>query len=341
MDNFSTLSVEDRKNYFEVAARQIGIGEQIVEKDFWVCWTLKRLFSLQPLAESLIFKGGTSLSKVFNVIERFSEDVDISVNRKVLGFVDLQDPEQAKSTKQQTILIEKLSDACRAFVRNTIQVGFEKDVERLLGSKDWTVKPDPADKDGQTLLFYYPSVFNLDGYIRGMVRIEIGARSDHWPVHVHPVRPYVADRFSDVFKEPNANVRVLDAARTFWEKATILHKYAHLPEAKQVTARQSRHYYDFYRLLGSPYKQEALSNLELLKRVSIHKQIYFRAAWAKYEEAVPGTLKLIPSQRVSDAMMSDYSQMGDMFFGSQPSWETILETIRNFETEINSAQSAK
>lgn len=108
MDDFGKLPSKERNPYFELAARQLNLSDLMIEKDFWVCWTLKRLFSLPNVGTSLIFKGGTSLSKIFNVIERFSEDIDISVDRKHLGFSDDQDPEKASTSKRQQLLIEQL-----------------------------------------------------------------------------------------------------------------------------------------------------------------------------------------------------------------------------------------
>ena len=135
--------------------------------------------------------------------------------------------------------------------------------------------------------------------------------------------------------DPEVSVRVLTAKRTFWEKATILHMYAHLPESKPVPKRQSRHYYDFYRLLNSPFKAEALSELSLLDRVGEHKGIYFRAGWARYELAKKGSLRLLPEERVHKEMRRDYEAMREMFFGRVPDWDKIVESIKSFEKEFN------
>ena len=172
-------------------------------------------------------------------------------------------------------------------------------------------------------------------YIQQAVKIEMGSRSDHWPVELKTLTSIVSEQMPKAIASHEVSVRVLTAKRTFWEKATILHMYAHLPESKPVPKRQSRHYYDFYRLLGSPFKAEALGELSLLDRVAEHKGIYFRAAWAKYELAKKGSLRLMPEEGVLKEMQRDYDAMREMFFGQVSDWDEIVESIKSFEKDFN------
>jgi hypothetical protein len=133
----------------------------------------------------------------------------------------------------------------------------------------------------------------------------------------------------------NAEIRVLNIERTFWEKATILHQYAHYPDNKTVPERQSRHYFDFYCLLNSDGKTKALDNIDLLEKVAAHKNIYFKAAWANYLTAKKGSLKHIPEEKVMKAMEADYKAMNEMLAGEVPSWDDIIKKIKKFQTEIN------
>jgi len=336
VDEFSRQSAADRKPFLEAAATTSGLPFGIIEKDFWVCWTLKRLFELPTIRDHLIFKGGTTLSKIYAVIERFSEDIDVSIDRVHFGFVDGKDPEKAGSAKKQRQVIEELAGACRAFVQGELQTVLRAAIEKTLGTKKgWKLSPDGDDPDGQTLLFEYPAIDGQSlGYVRPSVKIELGARSDHWPSERRGVRPYLAEHVAEALRDPEAQVKVLDVARTFWEKATILHMYAHWPEGKKVSPRQSRHYYDLFRLLGTAHKVDAVAKPELLKRVAEHKRIYFRAGWAKYEAAGNGGLKLAPSEHVETAMKQDYAQMGEMIFGDAPTWAAIMVAIRAFEAEM-------
>lgn len=341
MDNFAKLTGEERKPYFETAAANDGrMGEHIIEKDFWICWTLKRLFTMKTLEGHLIFKGGTSLSKVFKVIERFSEDIDLSVSKELLGFAGDKDPERADSAKQRSKRIEELADACREFVKTTILPDLRATTKAALGATTgWKLEIDPDDGDGQTLLFQYPAASKpAGGYVVPVVKIEVGARSDHWPAHQHTLRPYLAEQVAKALTSPDATVKTLDATRTFWEKATILHSFAHYPADKTPAARQSRHYYDLYKLLQTKHQAEAAADQKLLARVAEHKSIYFRAGWANYEDAKRGTLKLMPGGRLEAIMKRDYEQMQEMIFGEAPEWKDILAAIKKFERTFNSAQ---
>jgi hypothetical protein len=202
-------------------------------------------------------------------------------------------------------------------------------------SDGWRLLVNEDDPDGQTLWFEYPSNASTEGYIRPSVKIEIGARSEHWPVSEYKIQSYLKEALKEKVIEPAVSVRVLNAERTFWEKATILHQYAHLPQGKKPPIRLSRHLYDFYCLLNSPVKQKALNEIGLLERVSTHKSIYFASAWANYQTAQKGTLKLsLPTHHLAE-LERDYRLMKAMFFGKIPEWEQILTDIQEFEAEFN------
>jgi hypothetical protein len=167
--------------------------------------------------------------------------------------------------------------------------------------------------------------------------MEFGARSDHWPVSMQTIKPYLQEAIPESV-DGKTFIRVLNVERTFWEKATILHMYAHYPEGKEIQSRQSRHYYDMYCLINSEFCELARNDIELLKRVADHKTIYFRSGWACYDKASPGTLKLIPGEEVLSKMADDYKAMEVMFFDVPPSWEDILGTLKEFEEEFNKSQ---
>jgi hypothetical protein len=309
---------------------------EIIEKDSWVVWILARLFSLDKIKSSLTFKGGTSLSKIYRTIDRFSEDIDISIERELLGFDHSCDPERAPSRKKQQGILESLSKACSNFVQSDLLTSLHEAIYAKFKTSDgWRVFIDPEDPDLQTLLFEYPSKTSKSSYIRPWVKIEIGARSEHWPVSDHKIESYAKEALQDKLHEPDIWVRVLNVERTFWEKATILHQYYHLPEHKSLPLRISRHFYDFYKLLTSDVKEKALLALPLLERVATHKSIYFASCWANYQTALKGTLKLIPPVRILSDLERDYGMMQSMFFRDIPDWNLILKTIQKFETEFN------
>jgi hypothetical protein len=297
---------------------------------------LEILFSLEKLKPYLTFKGGTSLSKIYGLIDRFSEDIDLSIERDFFGFGEPHNPENAPSKKKQNAIIDNLSKACSTYVQTEMLADLKDIFAAKLGITDgWQIFPDQKDPDAQTLLFAYPSETSKVGYIRPLVKIEIGARSEHWPVSEHRVQSYVKEALEEKIHEPEIMVRVLNAERTFWEKATILHQYVHLPTDKKIPSRISRHFYDFFRLLNSPIKEKALEESFLLERVANHKSIYFASGWANYGTARRGTLKFIPPSHVLKELQRDYLQMESMLFREIPSWELILKTIEQFEEEFN------
>lgn len=338
MDDFIKLNPEERRIYFEGAATPRNMQAQIIEKDFWVCWTLKELFGLPQIGEHLIFKGGTSLSKVFKVIERFSEDIDISMDRGFLGFGGANEPEAGASNKEKQRRIEALRTACQQKIATELAPSLAAAFKtKLPGPEKWSLRPDDADPDQQTLLFEYPTTFLQDtsAYIRRAVKIELGARADHWPCAAKTVTPYVAEQFPQGFREPSCAVKVLSAERTFWEKATILHAEFYRPADKPIPERFSRHYGDLYELIRKGVGQQATANLDLLARVATHKILFFRSSWANYSTAAKGTLRLAPPEHRLKALREDYAKMQQMFFGQPPDFDEVIETIRLWETEFN------
>ncbi len=341
MDEFARLPREERRVYFEQAAAERGLSAQIIEKDFWVCWSLRRLFSLDEFRGHLTFKGGTTLSKVYGIIERFSEDVDVAIERDFLGFGGDDEPEKGATGKEQQRRIARLKAACQTAVADRLQPRLREAVATGLGGQaEWTVSLDPDDPDQQSLSFEYPPAIEgrLSPYFAPAVKIELGARSDHFPVEDRTVTSYLADAFPDALPDARVPVRVLAAARTFWEKATILHMLHHQPEHRKIAPRMSRHYYDVFRLSQSPVLREALDDTALLERVAVFKGVYFKAAWAKYDEARPGTLRLLPGERLIRPLTEDYARMQPMFFGEPPPFEEILAHLPGLEDRINESR---
>ena len=334
MDQFANDTPEQRDEAFQEAAAQLGMSKPIVEKDFWVCWSLKQLFALPSFGDHMIFKGGTSLSKAYDVIHRFSEDVDLSLDRAQLGFEGDRDPENPDlSGKKQKQLLQELQDAAEAEVSGPllaeIQTAFDAGLDQGFSL---TVDPD----DPQTLLFAYPSLSDsADGYVKPIVRFEFGARGVHLPVEVREISPYVHQAFPDLLGSGGVDVNVLGVERTFWEKATILHMLYHQDPAKPLADRMSRHYYDMAQLIGHEAKERAVGSLGLLDQVAHHKSVFFKAAWANYEKAKPGSLRLMPNEDLTAALRRDYSGMREMIIGDAPGFDDILGAIEAFEAEIN------
>lgn len=337
---FWQLSARDQRALFSEASERLKIPAHMVEKDTWVCWTLRELFTLPDARAHFIFKGGTSLSKVWKVIHRFSEDIDISLSREWLGFSGARDPEAAVSRKQRTKLLDELAATCATKLHAEVAPALHQRIATAFGPDGWAL--EISDEDPQTLLFRYPSVFAEStgvGYVRPVVKIECGARSDRWPVAEQSMIAYVAEAYPQAFPDAVFTVPVLGIERTFWEKATILHAEAHRPAEKAIPERFSRHYADLAALAQHAAGPEALARDDLRARVVEHKQVFFPAAWANYETAVPGTLKLIPSDQRLAALEGDYRAMQEMFFRSPPTWSEIVSVLKALEARINSTSA--
>lgn len=334
MDQFANDTPGSRDEAFQEAAAQLGFSKAIVEKDFWVCWSLKQLFALPSFGNQMIFKGGTSLSKAYDVIHRFSEDVDLSLDRGQLGFEGERDPENpGLSGKKQKQLLQELQDAAEDMVSGPLmaelQAAFDAGLDQ---SFSLTVAPG----DAQTLLFEYPSKTKpSEGYVQPIVRFEFGARGVHLPAEDQAISPYICQAFPDLLNIGEVDVKVLGVERTFWEKATILHMLYHQDAAKPLADRMSRHYYDMAQLIGHEAKTRALGSLDLLDQVAHHKSVFFKAAWANYEDAKPGSLRLMPNVDLAKALRRDYAGMREMIIGDAPSFDDVLSAIEAFEAEIN------
>jgi hypothetical protein len=338
MDNIAAQHEERADLVRETAARR-GLAPSLIEKDFWVCWTLQKLFVQDEGHPSLLFKGGTSLSKVFKLIERFSEDIDLSLDRHDLGFKDDRDPMNAPSNKRARKLVEELKATAEEHISVHLLPRLRQQFKDVLGDKrGWSLEIDPSD--AQTVLFAYPRPASGNEDLPALpvvpaVRLEFGARSDHWPAKNYPVQPYAADEFPDQFTRPACKVKTLEAERTFWEKATLLHMEYHRPKPR--VGRLSRHYYDLAALAGNEgIRDSALSNLELLSHVAEHKRSFYYMAWAKYDEAKPGSLRIVPHEDLHAALQEDYKKMREMFFDEPPQFDQIISVLRELEEEINS-----
>lgn len=335
MDKLARLPLQDRRDVFSEAATKLGVRPTIIEKDFWVCFVLKLLFSRSPFKESLIFKGGTSLSKVFGLIERFSEDIDLILDWQLLGFSKgLKDPMQKfESNTKQDRFNKEMNALAAAFLREKLS----PELDALMQSEGVGLSAAVDESDPHVINVSYPASFS-ETYIRPQVRLEIGPLGSWVPSAVHTISPYTYDVFPDLFESPVSEVVAIAAERTFWEKATILHQEAY--RQTLIPQRYSRHYYDLYKLALSPIREKALSQLGLLQDVVEFKKRFYPVTWARYDLAKPGSIKLLPgtAEQLTD-LERDYQEMQVMLFGQPPDFSSIVQILQELETEINSLSS--
>lgn len=349
MDEFARRPAEDRRAYIEEAAARRDLTPIIIEKDFWVCWTLRHLVRALDLAGHMTFKGGTSLSKAYDIVQRFSEDIDLTISRSAPLLDKVASPMEAGiSGKERERRTKDLKAVAQAYVATIAMPVLGREIEAALGtSEGWNLSLDPDDKDQQTVLFVYPRSSGYgfaygqnygggdeSGYIKPRIKLEFGARGDTEPFAMRPIIPYLAEDFPDELPDPATDVPTLAVERTFWEKVTILHALHHNAKLRDGL---SRHYYDVLMLDGAAVTAEALARPELLEQVVHNKSLMFADKSASYETAVLGSLRLLPTEGMMDRLAHDYAAMGEMFMTAPPSFDALIEGMARIEQAINAA----
>ncbi len=342
MLEFAKRSPENLSDIFEESAARRGIARVIVEKDFWVCFTLLQLFTATELKGHLVFKGGTSLSKAFGIIKRFSEDIDLSVDPAWLGIKPETDPDQATSRTQREKRWKKLESLCIDAVKTRILPILEERFNQALGEPKrgdthLEYKIDPATNT-PVVNFLYPTTMTDGDYIEAAVKLEFGALTDQRPTGSKPITPWVAEDFPSLFAMTMTPVVVLEAERTFWEKATILHSEYHRPADKPMRSRHSRDLYDLVALANHEAGKRAIQDHALREQVVAFKERYFRSSWSTFEAARPGTFRIVPPDHRLADLRTDYRQMRPMFLEVPPSFDALLQELREIESRINDLQ---
>lgn len=326
MDSIAQLSTKERSALFAETAARLAMTPAIAEKDFWVTWVLHHLFSDQQLSRILMFKGGTSLSKAYGLIERFSEDIDLILDWRVLKSAG-GDPLAERSKSKQANLNREIDTESQAFIANDL-------LPQIRGALSGICECEISSDDPHVINVVYPAAFS-DAYLRPEVRLEIGPLAAWLPHEDRVIRSYAAEAFPGLFKQAKCDVRVIRAERTFWEKATILHHEAHRPEGNDQPLRYSRHYYDLAMMADSPVKERALADAALLADVVSFKERFYPRGWARYDLAKPGTFKLLPPALLQKTVERDYRAMRTMIFGTYTDFGDIVAQLQRLENEIN------
>jgi hypothetical protein len=333
---FLHLSPDERKLYIDEAAARRGLSPVILEQDFWVCWLLGVVFE-SSFRDAIVFKGGTSLSKVFGVINRFSEDIDLSLAPAFLG-LDEPGATAALSKGQANKWMERAEAACTAVVRDRLAPEIATAVGARLEEREepWLTFEVDASSHSPLLLFHYPTTQPpaLE-YLKRSVKLEFGSLTDQRPTASHAVRPWIADVLPDAFADWHCDVVALDLHRAFWEKATILHAEHHRPEDKPTPDGFVRHYADTAALALHADASGAITQSELRDRVVHWKSRFFGSAWARYDLALPPTFKLVPPPEREAVLRRDHQAMRDIYLSESQPFDRILSTLADVERQVN------
>ena len=329
---FLSLGVRDRADILQTVAARSGRAAIILEKDIWVCWVLQALFSM-PDPHPMALKGGTSLAKVYRIIDRFSEDVDVTLDYR--AFNDGFDPfADGASRNQIRRFSERLKDRVANYIRDVVAPALGAASDRLAADGRHDIR---IGDDGETIRFAYPSaVEDPGGYVRSEVLLEFGGRNVIDPNEQHAIIPDMAALTPDL-DYPAAPVTVLSPVRTFWEKATLIHVECHRRRLANHPERISRHWFDLTRLAAHDIGRAALADRELLEDVVRHKKVFFHAGYANYDQCLAGRLRLVPDDDQLPGLQTDYDAMrtAAIVADDAPRFDALVEEIRMLEANAN------
>ena len=350
-------STDERRALFSTAASDLETRAENIEKDLYVCWVLDFLFNRRPSDPiGLYFKGGTSLSKAYGLIQRFSEDIDIGIYK-----ADLKVPLEAdiaalpSVNQQQKALAEQVDEAARRYMSGPLKDLLAKEITVIEGEIEQTGHfslsfgyDNYRRKEAlDVLIVGYKSVFDMSGgYVEAAVRIEGGARPDPLPTESRRIVPYIAPEMRAGANLTVANVITVRPERTFWEKVLILHAMTEVTEKRSMEEnterkvpdlnRYSRHYYDVHQIWTHPdYGKATASMLDVAEACRKHKELMFRAPDHRYDRAVPGTFRLVPTAGMRKKLADDYERMSAMIFGTPPEFEAVMASIYELEQVLN------
>lgn len=322
MNNWLTLPKEEQIQLFTQIGVRTNLPPQAVEKDAWVTLILRMIFNSE-LANHLIFKGGTSLSKAFNLIERFSEDIDLGIDRNYLGF-------EGHLSKGQ---IRKLRRACHTFVSNDLYELLQKQLtEYGIDAKLYEMvveNTQVSDQDPETIKVNYQSLFEDVSYLPKRVLIEVSARSLIEPNQEVVIKSMIDEHYPETdFSEEDFTVNATSPQKTFLEKLILLHEEFQKPKEKIRHLRMSRHFYDIGQILNSDYGVKALKNTTLFESIIAHRSVLTPMKTTDYNGLTLKNLDIIPPDDLLENYKSDYKEMQDsMIHGESLDFDELLQNI--------------
>lgn len=333
MENWIELSEERRKEIFTQTAAILNLTTESVEKDFWVVVVLRAIFSLE-ISDHLVFKGGTSLSKCWEYLQRFSEDIDIAMNRELIGFGGELSNNQAK--KMRKVACQYVSNEFKEMLQQRlIEMGFSAEELSVVAEE---TEPGTTDRDPQKLFVNYNSIVSRGGYLKDKVIIEVGSRSQLEPAESKELNSLVSKAFPDgPFNQDPLPVIAISPKRTFMEKLILLHEEFQKPPEQIRNERMSRHLYDLERLMDTEYGIEALKDQELFKTIVAHRSKFTSIKGVDYETLEMGSLSFIPPDNLLSAWEKDYNKMREeMFYGASLEFAELIKRLNELSARLKS-----
>lgn len=333
--NFTKLTKEEQLTILASVAEAKGIVDNAVEKDFWVSMVLRAIFSL-PYATAFVFKGGTSLSKGWGLIERFSEDVDLAIDPQHLGFTNIE-------TKSQRTKLRKDS---KKFIDSIFALDVEnrlKEFGLLESCKVVVPETSVSDLDPVVLFVEYYSVLQTKiQYIPERVKVEISCRSLMEPSEDVEMRSMIEEAYPDKeFSSPAFTVPTVVPGRTFLEKVFLLHEEFNRPNGCTHIERITRHMYDIVKMMDQPFAMEAMLNEQLYEDIVAHRKKFTAWSGLDYTTHLPHTISFLPPKGIEDILRDDYKQMQIGFiYTNAPSFDEILERLSELQNRFRALKNA-
>ncbi|HET9057378.1 MAG TPA: nucleotidyl transferase AbiEii/AbiGii toxin family protein [Chitinophagaceae bacterium] len=339
MTGWLKLTDEQRRLTVEQAVIRSGINAKAIEKDWWVTLTLKALFQ-SAYAGFLVFKGGTSLSKCWKLIERFSEDIDIALDPEAFGMSYEENPSKS--------YVEKLRRKGCEFTNNELKLEIEKQFALLGISTEMIVieaEPVPEkfpDTDPQVLHVKYNSLFDAIEYLADEVKIEVSVRSLKVPFAAKEVQSILYEVLPNkAYEEPPFLATAAEPRKTFLEKMFLLHEEFHRTDMSKIRSfRMSRHLYDLNRMINAGIDEDAIADTDLYATLVRHREWYIRISWLDYATLAPSTINFIPPDEVMELYSKDYEAMkGQMIYGETEEFYVLMQKLRIFLATLQKGES--
>ncbi len=330
-----SLSRADRAEALEVAAAATGRPPHLLEKDIWVVWTLSAIYT-SALAEKLTFKGGTSLSKVYKIIDRFSEDVDLTYDIREVVPDLLRDSNPIPASSSQA---KKITDAVRDRLPGWIQTTVKPILQSAIERDGVQARLSISGKESEKIMLTYDPIKLGTGYAASTIQLEFGGRATGEPHQRHTVACDMAPAIAQI-SFPAAEPLVMGAERTFWEKATAAHVYS--LQGRLRGERYSRHWYDLAAMAKSGHAQVAMKDQTLATAVAEHKAMFFaekdaNKVWIDYASAVADVIQLVPEGGALESLERDYLAMLDdgLLASNASTFSEIMEICSGLQADIN------
>ena len=330
MNNWLNIEKARRVNIVEDLSKKMRLPSVAIEKDWWVTMVLKALFAT-PFASHLSFKGGTSLSKCWSLIERFSEDVDIAIDREFLGFV---------GELSKTQISDKLRRASCSFVRETMKIEVEKQLSMIeIDDSLFEIKINMTSvttTDPETIEVYYHSIFADVPYVQSRVLIEVSGRSMSEPIERVGISSIISQAFPNAtFAEKPFPISAVSPKRTFLEKACLLHEEFSKSTIDIRHNRMSRHIYDLEKLMDTEIAKEAIEDIDLYRSVIEHRKKFVGLMNFDYSTLLPQAISFVPPTSILPKWKEDYEYMrANMIYGDSLPFDRLIERIADLNKKF-------